>query len=290
MEKYITSLDYKEENNLFSILTFFKNKLGDIPYQVLLGSLLGDMHSHKKGIKGHANISEGHSNKQKDYSFWKGNILKDFNIKYSIIKPSGFHKTDTFCFRSLVHPQLDYYYNLFYSTGRKTVTQEILNQLSPLGIAVWYCDDGCYYYSTKSIRLSTLGFTKKENEIIQKYFKEKWNFNTRLQKQAVRYGFSQQFHTGDTKQFLELIEKKIKKMSECVWYKLGGNLQKIEHAKEIQRNWQHNNPERMKKYKKRYRHKYPEREREYAKKYREKNIKRIRERDRHRYYKKKRIQ
>lgn len=67
-------------------------------------------------------------------------------------------------------PELTELYHQFYADGRKRVTLEILDGLTPEGIAYWYMDDGNRSKIHKQLKFCTHGYTKEENELIQSWF------------------------------------------------------------------------------------------------------------------------
>jgi len=75
--------------------------------------------------------------------------------------------------RSKSLPELVSYRNLFYPSGKKAVTKDILNKVNELGLTVWYCDDGSYHFTQRAVRLMTDSFSHNEQVIIQKWFKDK---------------------------------------------------------------------------------------------------------------------
>ena len=137
--------------------------------QILMGSLLGDGCLRKYVL---TQYRETHSLKQKDYLIWKKNILA---------LPHSPFSEDKICrYETLSLLQLNKYYYMFYQNGKKVVTKEILDKLEPLGLAVWYMDDGCL--TKNSIILCTDTFSYDENLLIQNYFKDKLGIQTKISK------------------------------------------------------------------------------------------------------------
>ena len=108
---------------------------------ILLGLLLGDGYIDPRG-----QIQIKHCEKQKEYCEYKAKLLhtvcggKDIKIietilngnrkqyrKYEIKKQSKHFKQIR---------------KLLYTEGRKTITPEVLNYLTPLSISLWWMDDG----------------------------------------------------------------------------------------------------------------------------------------------------
>lgn len=145
--------------------------------QLLLGSLLGDggLYIHKNGKN--AYFQERHGGKQSEYLMYKYEILKEYcasapkegssyNKKYD-----KWHKTIMLRTRCL--PAFTQLHDLWYKEGKKIVPQQEVNEIDPLGLAVWFGDDGG---STQSSRreLATHSFTEEEQLLLQDLFVEKF--------------------------------------------------------------------------------------------------------------------
>ena len=146
----------KEIRNLFLFMTY------------------GDGYISKTGY-----LDIRHCEKQKEYIEWKSNLIKPFlsNAGIKVFDNSGFvgyqFRTKTFNFLKL-------YRKVIY-TPKKHLSRKLLNKLTPLGIYIWYMDDGGMSrrklinetYSIKEVMLNT-GLQKDENQIIIDYFNEVW--------------------------------------------------------------------------------------------------------------------
>lgn len=155
---------------------------------ILLALCLGDGCINKPRGNGNASLEIGHSIKQEEYCTWKRDLVykilggkKPPKIGYKTIHLKGYENEYHACRFSKTHPYFTYLRNILYPAGVKTITRELLNKLTPQGIAIWYMDDGSFYKKdnatgTKSIcfdlRISTDSFSKEEVEIICDYFKE----------------------------------------------------------------------------------------------------------------------
>lgn len=210
-------------------------------HQIILGSLLGDMHCKKEFLN--SNIEETHSIKQEDYLTWKYLNLKNrLNLKLhtfnnSICKAKGkiyFRQTEI-KLRSKVSEKLNIYHNLFYNNGKKAITQDVLDQLDMLGLSVWYCDDGYYDPENHVVQIHTEGFSLSENQILKKWFNERWNINVNFKKDPSKEKVLLRLSVKDTNKFLNLIKDHIFNMPQAMWYKLGhfwgGNTEIINNAK-----------------------------------------------------------
>lgn len=103
---------------------------------------------------------------------------------------------------------------VFYKNGKKEVNQRILSKITPLGLAIWYMDDGTF--NKREAELSTQGYTFKENNIIKDYFQRKWDIKCRVVKRCNSY-LSIQFNTGNTIKLFQLIKSYI---VPCMYYKI----------------------------------------------------------------------
>ena len=111
---------------------------------------------------------------QREYVFWKYQILKD--LVYTEPKISmrndreGNAYEKSWWFRTIRHPLLTEIYNRFYTresfrTGRKIIPEDIGKSLDALALAVWIMDDGCY--SRGAIDISTYSFQLPEIHLLQ---------------------------------------------------------------------------------------------------------------------------
>lgn len=114
---------------------------------IIWGTVLGDGYLQKTGKK-NARLKIEHSEKQKEYIFWKYNklinmaqdkpkLIKRFNQRFK--KEYSYYR-----FQTHSSPILGKYKSWFYDeNGRKKVPKNIKNILKyPLVLAVWYMDDG----------------------------------------------------------------------------------------------------------------------------------------------------
>lgn len=110
-----------------------------------------------------------------------------------------------------------------YKNGKKNFRREVLNWLTPLGIAIWFMDDGSLIPRKRNgkihaweLYLNTY-LTDEENQIIIQYFKEvwdiKWNLNHDKGKSRLRCS------TREGRKFLSIIRPYVNKIK-CMQYKV----------------------------------------------------------------------
>jgi len=169
---------------------------------VLLGTLLGDAGLQPSATKVTARIGFTHSVKQRGYLVWKISELAPFlegrSVKevYTTLKSNG--KTYKLVRAySIKYRVLGDYYRLLYSRPneectphihKKRFTQEILDMVDDLALAVWFADDGTNDARVRksdgkggSLSMCLGGITEEEVRMIVKWFRSK-GFSTRADK------------------------------------------------------------------------------------------------------------
>lgn len=140
--------------------------------EFLIGTLLGDGSLSKSG--NFKRLTMGHNIKQLDYLLWKKEIFA--NLTNNIYKQIQTKRNSTIIHCPTVgHQDFNFFYNLFYNNGKKVIKKELKNYLTPFAMAVWYMDDGSK--KPYCMKISTEGFTKEENEILQQIILD--NFDIR---------------------------------------------------------------------------------------------------------------
>jgi hypothetical protein len=221
---------------------------------VLLGSLLGDAYLPKPTKN--ASYTCAHCPEQKDYLLWKVSLLKkNFRVRVAFYKKDQYfnvYVTQTNC-----SPILTDLHTLFYvpyqkpgRKWRKIISRKMLDLLTPLGLAVWYGDDGTYNVRDRACSLSTQGFTYEENLLIKEYFSQKWEIETTItadyNKEYAKTYYRIDFRASEAKKFLLLIKDAIPK---CMIYKLGHYAEENSEVmlkedlryREIARKWYYDN-------------------------------------------------
>ena len=118
---------------------------------ILLGSLLGDGWLKQSGACT-ASFGEIHAEDQRGYLQWKQEIWGEAWVTpYPIFQkaPKPTHQ-DAYGFRTRASEVLRPWYDLFYQRApvlgkyrTKTYPVEVVDEVTPLALAVWYMDDGC---------------------------------------------------------------------------------------------------------------------------------------------------
>ena len=151
----------------------------DEQYEILLGSLIGDMCLTKETVNARCSIT--HGGNQESYFDHKCSKFKGLLGK--IDKTPRFDKRtnkyyNRYTVRMLAHPNLTNLYNELYINGTKTISKKYLEKLTPRSIAYLFMDDGA-----KRGVIATMCFSEKELKLIQEVFLKKFNIKTRINNQ-----------------------------------------------------------------------------------------------------------
>ena len=131
-----------------------EHRLSPQQWQVVLGGLMGDAAlsepmSHNGGS---ARFRMGHGAKQADYLTWKSTLFG--NIKQShTTNAKGAHFVDVTPLAELAELRDVVYFG----DGKKHITWDYLKALTPLALAIWYMDDGCFTVRSKGLQARTAG-------------------------------------------------------------------------------------------------------------------------------------
>lgn len=212
-------------------------KFTEIDKAIMIGLLLGDGYINDKG-----RVEIEHCIEQKDYCIYKAKLLhsvcggKDINVhEYqrtrSILKDGRQWKNNTFTTVSFKKQSKHFMYfrNLLYKNGRKEITQDVLDLLTPLSIALWWLDDGSLVKKRQKdnspgpygLMLYTY-LPKEQNELIQKYFLEKYEMKWNVVPANIHKENQYMLRCGQTegKKFLNIIRNIVIEKVPSMQYKV----------------------------------------------------------------------
>lgn len=176
---------------------------------VIIGSLLGDarLECRSKGIRAAytARFRVHHGDKQKEYVWWKYEILKDLvstspreiswtNKKRNLHEISYYFHTRSLKNFGIIH-------EIFYKNGVKKFPTDILPIFSDQMLAVWYMDDGSNNHG--NVTLSTHSFSFEDQQIIVDLFRNKYQIDATIVKDRNQWKISIGRHDYD--HFLSII-------------------------------------------------------------------------------------
>lgn len=156
--------------------------------QILIGTLLGDAYIPRLKEYYTHGIAWEHSLKQEEYALWKAeSSLDNYFVKRRDRTDSRTGNTYHSILCHSIKDNYIYYRKIFYLES-KQVSQQILDMLEPLGIAVWFMDDGNMYYNGNNchLTLSVNGFDDNSVNLIINYFYERYNIKFKKAGKAIR--------------------------------------------------------------------------------------------------------
>jgi len=194
---------------------------------IIRGSLMSDAHvthgydhamvqqPRKRGPNpvGHqSNLAFSHADGQLDYLYWKYDELSNLCLSSPKAVQGGKHR-----FRTFHHSFFTSLRREMHPIKRKVVTDDILRNLSPLSVAVWFMDDGTNLGQGSVFRFSTCCFDVPEHDLMIRFFRDRFDIRTRM---AVYSGYRLLcIHKDDKGDFVDLIREHV---PECMHYKIAG--------------------------------------------------------------------
>lgn len=125
-----------------------EQQLSHIQEQFILGSLLGDLNLSKPRTKyPSSRLALVQCEQQKDLFMSKVKLLGNFMGNYKLVEPKPDTRTGkiykSYRGNSKAHGIFTDLYNLLYTNGIKTITENFLNKINhPIALAYWFMDDG----------------------------------------------------------------------------------------------------------------------------------------------------
>jgi hypothetical protein len=167
-------------------LAEYKQRLVLQPEQrhLIVGSILGDGCLRFPGRSHHANLTIEHGADQKEYVWFKYELLREWVLTPPRQVERTYHKDRSrklvsWRFSTLSHSAFTCYYQFFYRDGVKTIP-ETIDDLArhPLTLAVWLMDDG--NRNKDVLFLSTQFFALEEQQRLRKCLWEQFGVASTL--------------------------------------------------------------------------------------------------------------
>lgn len=182
----------------------------------VIGTLLGDSSLIRKKKTHNAYFKCSHCLQQEELIKFKKSILEQIhpttvNLRKDSNRDSFQLNTNSIMYFTKLH-------NKLYDNKIKIVNRTILNKLTPLGLAVWYMDDGqlCLQKSptdktkilSRRARIWSMSFTYEQHIIIKDYFKEVWDIEVKIYKVMKKGGikFYIEFNSTNFLKFRNIIK------------------------------------------------------------------------------------
>ncbi len=165
-------------------------ELNEDQYQLILGTLFGDAGCTLSKGGPSPQLEVAHRVEDVDYLRWKHlALLSSGLVSEDAVEPRNSQKPEKgWYFRTCSHPIITTFRDMFYENGRKRVSRTALHSLKPLGLAVWYMDDGCFSNRSPRVTLSTESFTYDENMEIRSWFLQSFGVRFEAYPKINRYG------------------------------------------------------------------------------------------------------
>src|SRR3989344_5591215 len=149
--------------------------------EILIGTILGDGHLEKLYTPELSRLKVEHSYKQKDYVDWLYEEFKNWvrtKPKQKIKKVwDKIHTNYGFC--TYGHRLLGNFQSEFYLDRKKIIPSNLLQNITPLSLAVWFMDDGSIKSNKhKGIFLNTQSFNEKDVKILQSILENKFGLTS----------------------------------------------------------------------------------------------------------------
>ena len=208
-------------------------KLSKEQKSLLIGMLIGD-----GTISNNFVFKLSHSELQREYLEWKVDLLNKYGFKNNGIKEytskCGYNIGKNVLYSQIsINPTIKALRRTVY-TPKKTITRKLLNWLNPLGLAIWYMDDGCININTSKQRSSiqhTIRIAACEKEetakIIVDYFREVWDIKFRLFKEGKNTFSIASSTEQDCYKFIKIIKPYVEQVPSLL-YKIRNNFTKNE--------------------------------------------------------------
>ena len=128
------------------------HRLSPQQWQIVLGSLMGDgnLSPTRNGVGTRFRL--GHGPKQVAYLDWKASLFANIGQSRSERADGSVHLDLT------PLPELsEIRQAVYFGDGKKHLSEEYLKALTPLALAIWYMDDGCFTLRSKGVQARTEG-------------------------------------------------------------------------------------------------------------------------------------
>lgn len=208
-------------------------KLSKEQKSLLIGLLLGD-----GTISSNYVFKLSHSEAQREFLEWKIDLLNKFGFKNNGVKEyistCGYNKGNKVLYSQMsLNPTIKALRRTVY-TPKKHITRRLLNWLTPIGLAIWYMDDGCINVNTSKQRSSIQHTIKIATcvdldtaQVVIDYFKEVWDVQFRPFKEGKGTYSIASSTESDCAAFIQIIRPHIEQVPSLL-YKIRGNFTKEE--------------------------------------------------------------
>ena len=225
--KYIKAKDLVKTDSIYHRLI----TIDSYAKEILLGILLGDGSlSSRYGIHSGA-VDFSHSIKQRKYFEETVRLLGEGNT--SVSKRISGYGSEILCGHYKTNPEFKEIAKKYcIKDGKKYVTKEWANMLTPISLAFWYMDDGSISNADNqnvrpTIHIATNGFSYEECENLVEMLQNKFNIVAEIRTKSTYKGNTLYMNTENADKFTSLIAPYI---CEGMKYKLPAYLRCISYC------------------------------------------------------------
>lgn len=144
-------------------------QLTPIQKQILIGKMIGD--GSLSRIKHSANMNISHKEEHSDYLEWCLKALGDMGSNWRGTAVSGYG-SKMVRGRSINSFHIKQYFQNWYENNKVVIPKQLIEDITPIGIAVWYMDDGSLSHSNSNqengATFNSCSFSKKDHKILLK--------------------------------------------------------------------------------------------------------------------------
>ena len=176
----------------------------------MIGTILGDGYLRIIPRRKNAFLEINHSIVQRDYVDWKYDLLKSI-VKNKPKVRNGNGGRVAYRFYTQCLPEITELFGNFYQEKKKIIPNNLT--LDPMGLAVWYMDDGSR--SGGSVYLNTQQFLVADQQKLQKILQDQFGINSSLNKDKEYMRI--RVISRDARKFCDIIRNHV---PQCMHYKL----------------------------------------------------------------------
>lgn len=198
---------------------------------LLIAMLLGDGTICKNSKTGGCFMKLHQGRKQKEYAEWKADKLNEFGIPNSGVKEYRMKTNFThgelwssYVCRIKANPFINVLRRVIYKPEGKIFSRKLLNRITPLGLAIWYMDDGSLNFKKHTLvdgskkihglflRISTC-LPKAILQTYIDYFKEVWDINFHMYHEGKKEdSYSLNCGTNEAIKFINIVAPYVKQV------------------------------------------------------------------------------
>jgi len=169
-------------------------------YSIIIGTVLGDGSLQETFSKNNLRLQIEHCTAQKSYVQWKYEELKTLILT----PPTYVEQHRSWRFKTISHPEVTEIGKLFYKDRRKIIPDNLEKILTPIGLAVWYMDDGCYVRRDHTFNLNTQCYYQTEVMFLQRVLQTRFNLEA-VSLQRDHNGWRLYIQKGSSERFREIV-------------------------------------------------------------------------------------